>query len=968
MKSNTLFTKLVAMLVCLLMVVGCLPVAAFATNDWEGEIDTADPIPGSEEAPIRLTSLENTVTVAAGETMYYYGNFNGMVMTVSGSDFVVLVGEDTFTPDENGLLTMEVVTASPRAPFTFAIVNNGAEDNEYYVNFAYPEGSMDNPKDLIEGENTVSLEAGNMGYYYDFVAHANGYVTFQISSEEGWTWCINNTTAGTYGDTYTSNDEDVYVWEQTFKYTSGDEYVLMVNTYNPEDRWNAPAGDITVNVIFVVGWGTEDSPIKLNALDNNVSIPAGETRYYEGYFSGMNMVVSGNEGFVVNYNGAEYADSYGSIAPIAVDSGSPRMPVQFSITNNSAEEAGYYIGFTYPKGTMNNPQDLGDGDNEHAFEAGDGAWYYDYVGYTNGTLTITVSADCEMQYVINNLTAGTYGDTQWSDDDSFVNSQTFEYMAGDEYVIEIATYNPEDMWATPAGTVNVNVEFVPGFGTEADPFQLYSQENVVNIADGDPVYYTGRFAGMTMTVTGNGDFSVIMNGETYNAVNGVVTIENLPGNNWMPPVFAIDGNGEFAVNFSFPAGHSENPAVAVLGNNAATVAEGTQGYYWTYTAEKAGDLLITVNAQPGWTYTINNMTTYAYGDMQWSDSDPVVNPAVITVAAGDEIMIIANTYDAENPWTAPAGDISVNIAYDAPEAPAVAIKFASANMTLEADLTINFYVKPEVMNQYTDKRVEFVVAGNTLVVTEPVYDSAKNLYNYRCTGIAPKMIKENVCATLYGTFDGVEYTKVQNYSAYTYLKNQLKSSNAKLRTLAVDLMNYGTLHQQYTSYNLDNLINADLTAEQKGYGTASDPALENYTNTKHIVRENVEASFKGAKLVLENAVIMQAVIQCNDMTDVSVEFVVDGVAYMVDGSECEKAIGYTDRYNVYFTGLKATQFREVVEVTVYRGDTAISNTLAYSVESYAYSQKDNTTREYLADLVKSIVNYGDSARAYILGE
>ena len=78
MKSNTLFTKLVAMLVCLLMVVGCLPVAAFAANDWEGEIDTADPIPGSEEAPILLNSLENTLNVSAGDTMYYYGHFNGL--------------------------------------------------------------------------------------------------------------------------------------------------------------------------------------------------------------------------------------------------------------------------------------------------------------------------------------------------------------------------------------------------------------------------------------------------------------------------------------------------------------------------------------------------------------------------------------------------------------------------------------------------------------------------------------------------------------------------------------------------------------------------------------------------------------------------------------------------------------------------------------------------------------------------
>ena len=298
MKSNTLFTKLVALLVCMLMVVTCLPVAAFAANDWEGEIDTADPIPGSEEAPIRLGALENTLVVADGETMYYYGNFNGMIMSVSGPDYVITVGDETFTPNEDGLLTMDVVTPSPRAPFTFAITNNGAVENEYYVNFNYPEGTQNNPKDLMEGENTVTLEAGNMGYFFDFVAYSNGYVTFEISGEAGWIWQIDNLTTGAYGDIHTSADED-NVWQQTFKYTAEDNYVMMVNTFNAEDSWNAPAGDITVNVKFVPGWGTEDSPIILQEMENYVNIPAGETRYYQGHFSNMIMAVSGNEGFVV---------------------------------------------------------------------------------------------------------------------------------------------------------------------------------------------------------------------------------------------------------------------------------------------------------------------------------------------------------------------------------------------------------------------------------------------------------------------------------------------------------------------------------------------------------------------------------------------------------------------------------------------------------------------------------------------
>ena len=187
MKSNTLFTKLVAMLLCLLMVVGCLPVAAFAANDWEGEIDVVEPAPepgSSLELAIQLTALENVLEVAAGKTMYYFGyNLGGMEMSVSGPDFEVIVGEETYTPDENGLLQI-AVSGSPRMPYYFAITNKSEENGEYYVNFNYPEGTQNNPKDLEEGENTVTLEAGNMGYFFDFVSYTF-FCLFQLDSNVG---------------------------------------------------------------------------------------------------------------------------------------------------------------------------------------------------------------------------------------------------------------------------------------------------------------------------------------------------------------------------------------------------------------------------------------------------------------------------------------------------------------------------------------------------------------------------------------------------------------------------------------------------------------------------------------------------------------------------------------------------------------------------------------------------------------
>ena len=57
--------------------------------------------------------------------------------------------------------------------------------------------------------------------------------------------------------------------------------------------------------------------------------------------------------------------------------------------------------------------------------------------------------------------------------------------------------------------------------------------------------------------------------------------------------------------------------------------------------------------------------------------------------------------------------------------------------------------------------------------------------------------------------------------------------------------------------------------------------------------------------------------------------------------------------------------RQAVEATVYQNDVAVSNTLTYSVESYAAKHQNDVTPLYLADLVKAMMLYGDSAAAYV---
>jgi hypothetical protein len=56
--------------------------------------------------------------------------------------------------------------------------------------------------------------------------------------------------------------------------------------------------------------------------------------------------------------------------------------------------------------------------------------------------------------------------------------------------------------------------------------------------------------------------------------------------------------------------------------------------------------------------------------------------------------------------------------------------------------------------------------------------------------------------------------------------------------------------------------------------------------------------------------------------------------------------------------------RELVYVTVYDGDTAVSNTLCYSIESYAYA-KQNDSDTNLKNLLIAMMRYGDAAYNFI---
>lgn len=193
---------------------------------------------------------------------------------------------------------------------------------------------------------------------------------------------------------------------------------------------------------------------------------------------------------------------------------------------------------------------------------------------------------------------------------------------------------------------------------------------------------------------------------------------------------------------------------------------------------------------------------------------------------------------------------------------------------------------------------------------------------------------------------------MSNYSGDEY---------AELRTLIVDLLNYGAKSQEYMDYKTDSYVNADLTPAQKEWGTASDRELDTVLDVDYETVADPTVTWEAAGLTLEESVGMRFRINASSLDGFSVRVSNGSETWTIPSSEFE-----TDENGtyVYFEGLSVAQMSETVYVTAYNGDTAVSDTLRYSIESYAYSKRNdkNTT---LVELVKAMMRYGDSAKAYI---
>ena len=302
------------------------------------------------------------------------------------------------------------------------------------------------------------------------------------------------------------------------------------------------------------------------------------------------------------------------------------------------------------------------------------------------------------------------------------------------------------------------------------------------------------------------------------------------------------------------------------------------------------------------------------------------------------------------------------------------LKFSGATLTMEDNISINYKMKPEQLDGtgYSNPYVVFTFCGSTVTVKDYTVDG-NGRYSFKFSDIAPRMMNDVLTATLYATYEGeVVACQTRSYSVKEYCYNMLSKCgvggayehNTEFKTLLVDLLNYGAAAQVYANYQTETLVNADLTAEQKSWATADAPALSTVQSTKYHVIENPTVTWKGGGLLLEDSVTMRfRITSTGAIENLKVKITTDANPEGWTISASEFVAADVGGYYIYFDGLMARQMRETVYVAVYDGSVAVSNTMTYSIESYAYSKR-NDSNAALTDLLVAMMKYGDSAYNY----
>ena len=289
----------------------------------------------------------------------------------------------------------------------------------------------------------------------------------------------------------------------------------------------------------------------------------------------------------------------------------------------------------------------------------------------------------------------------------------------------------------------------------------------------------------------------------------------------------------------------------------------------------------------------------------------------------------------------------------------------TVSLSLESSITMNFKVLKSSLSSFDEFYMTFECGGKEEKVTD--YKETDKYYVFSYKGINPQLMNDNVTAVLHAKNKSGEYTSpekimsVREY-AYTMLDRYSDDEHSKLRTLLVDLLNYGAAAQIYAGYQTDNLVNSALTDVQKDWASKDTTEFKNIRNLNYKTISNPTAEWKTCSLVLKNSIMVKVKFSAKDIENKTVEIVLKNAKFTYTKDDFVNNGDGT--YYVYCNELFANELSDDLLFTIYENGVPCSNTMLFSVESYARLVRDNYKDKPLDKMTTAMMLYGNSAKAY----
>ena len=544
--------------------------AYFTADDYEAKaIESIEEIveeeEGTKENPSTPSDSDFEITLDPGETYYFniYKVTDDRILTVKGQDFVLIYKGKEYKPT-NGSLTITISSEGPSTPVELQITNVGKEKQTYYVSMYLPKGTMGNPYSLSLGEFDISTGAGNeKGVFGRYTVTESGTLTARClrSSVSKYGFHLYNLRSGALRNTDSDGktDEDGYK-TVSVQVKKGDTVEFSVAVARDENNY-IPAGSFRFELMLEEGDGEEEKKDVLPTQPYTITVKddAGKP------ISGVAVNIKGDFTYVPPVDPNAPTDPTEETEP--EDPAKNEVKVDKSIITDEQGIAKtdlvpgpYMATVSVPSGYKLEKTE---------YELTDKITTLDiqmqklkYLDYTVKVLDPNGKPVSGVVVLFSASSSSVYGNTD-ANGVYKINQLEGDYTVSLYGGIPEGYASPAESFSFAEGKTSMTIKLIHKPGSQKNPIKINGKFPIytgILTKDQAEYYSISGAGGMTLRILDE-TAEIIYNGQTYKAVDGMVTVQFPEGTAAITLAVrnTSDTPKSYRLNIGYPWGHEKNP-------------------------------------------------------------------------------------------------------------------------------------------------------------------------------------------------------------------------------------------------------------------------------------------------------------------------------------------------------------------------------------------------------------------------